>query len=152
MPQLPSGRHIDLDPSPLVKLIENANSGIFVHDLMAIKHPEDALQHVGVLYYRPKKEDGSDLPMAKHSSLPPADLKPYPSSFNLVTIKATVDTWPPEDRAAFLQFLCAEKTSHYMDSLLPAVRRAQGVLLENPSTLPGLLATWWNLGIHTLQD
>ena len=92
------------------------------------------------------------MPLSELSNLPPAALEPYPSGFNLVTIKPIVDAWPPTDQAAFLAFLRSDRTSRYMDSLLAAVRKAQGVLLDNPATLSGLLATWWNLGIHPLQE
>jgi hypothetical protein len=152
MPRLPSGRHIGLDPRPLGQLVKDAATGRFVHELMAIKHPEDAFSRIGVLYYRPKVEGEHSLSLAEISNLPPEEMQAYPSGFNLVAIKAEFDQWSPEDQAAFLEFLRADRSSRFMDSLLKSVRNAQNLLLDNPSTLAGLLATWWNLGIHPLQD
>ncbi len=152
MPQLPSGRHIGLDPAPLAKMVSDAEAGKFVLDLMAIKHPEDALRRIGVLYFRPKVESDRGMSLSELSNLPPEDLEPYPSGFNVVTIKSEFDQWSPEDQSAFIEFLRADRTSRFMDSVLAAIRKAQDRLVDNPSTLPGLLATWWNLGIHPLQE
>lgn len=153
MPPLPSGRHLALDSSPLAKLVkEDAKAGKFVHELMAIKHPEDALQRIGVLYFRPKRADDCGLPLSELSNLPPEDLDPYPSGFNLVSIKPEVAQWSPEDQTAFVAFLCADRASQYMDTLLATIREAQTSLLDRPSTVPGLFATRWNLGIHPLQQ
>ena len=152
MPQLPSGRHIALDPAPLDKLIRQAENGALVHQLMAIKSAEDAFSHIGVSYFR-QRALGSDEPdMAPDSARQPDDLEPYPSGFNLVTIQHELARWSTEDRVAFLAFLRESRVATFLESLLRAIKSVQADLLDAPSTLPGLLATWWQLGIHPLQE
>jgi hypothetical protein len=51
-----------------------------------------------------------------------------------------------------LTFLREPRTHNYLEGLLREVREVQDIILKNPSTLPGLLATWWTLGVHPLQD
>lgn len=152
MPQLPSGRHFALDPAPLAELVRQVQQGKFVHALMALKTQEDAFGHIGVLYFRPRSGPGGVSVFADQSGIPPDQLEHYPSGFNLVTIQHELARWSADDRNAFLAFLREKRVHEYLEGLLEAIREAQGRLLDNPSTLPGLLATWWALGVHPLQD
>ena len=152
MRQLPSGRHFALDPAPLAELVREARTGKFVHALMALKTQEDAFGHIGVLYFRPRSGPQSVPIYADQSGIPPDELAQYPSGFNLVSIQHELARWSADDRNAFLAFLREKRVHDYLEGLLEAIREAQGRLLDNPSTLPGLLATWWALGVHPLQD
>lgn len=64
MPQLPSGRHIALDPAPLDKLIRQAEKGALVHQLMAIKSAEVAFSHS----YLPRGGNSAFTPFRKRTT------------------------------------------------------------------------------------
>ena len=152
MPQLPSGKHFALDPSPLQKIISDAYDGLKAHELMAIENIEQLFSHINIMYFRPAKEARDNLPLAKFSIVPPDDLEPYFSGFNLISIKDEFDSWCHEDQKAFAEFLNEKRTNSYLEGLLETVKEYQDQLTENPSTLQGMLALWWKLGIHPLQE
>lgn len=152
MPQLPSGRHVALDPSALQTIVDGAFEGIAAHELMAIESENDLFSHIMVLYFRPKPGEGSPLPLAKGSLAPPQDLEPYQSGFNLVTIKEEWERWDDDDKRAFVRFLRDGRTGEFLENILQTVKTLQEDLLSRPTTIQGTLATWWRLGIHPLQD
>lgn len=152
MPQLPSGKHFALDTSPLWQVIDDAYEGRFVHAVMAIERPEDMFEHVAILYLRPRAPDTAPWQISGNSDHPPDDLEPYPSGFNLVTIKGECAQWSKEDQRAFVEFLNSPKTDAYFSDTLDTVRACQQDLLGQPSSLPGLIATWWKHGCHPLQE
>lgn len=49
-------------------------------------------------------------------------------------------------------FLNAERMDKFLSSVLEAVKEKPRERLEQPTTLQGMLATWWKLGIHPLRD
>ena len=152
MPQLPSGKHLGLDPSPLQKVVSDAYGGLKTHELMAIENIEQLFSHINVLYYRPIEEARSNIPLAKFSTVPPDGLESYFSGFNLVSIKNELDSWSGGDQKAFIEFLNEKRTNRFLEGLLETVKRYQNELMEHPSTLQGMLALWWKLGIHPLQE
>ena len=88
MPQLPSGLHFALDPSPLQEIVNNAyEEAIKVHNLMAIESVDHLFSHINILYFKETSEN-VEFPLSEHSALPPKKLEPYPSGFNLITIKS----------------------------------------------------------------
>ena len=152
MPCLPSGLHFAIDPSPLRELVEGALQGAFVHDLMAIKDCCGIFRYVAVLYFKQRVEDPGEYQFAAGSIARPEGLEPYPSGFTLLSISGEVTKWSEADRSAFIAFLNEDRTEEYFKSLIGSVEEAQKTLLSNPGTLPGLLATWWKLGCHPLQE
>jgi len=151
MPQLPSGKHIALDPSPLQKLLDEVSEGLNVHELMEIESVGQLFSRINVLYLR-SSGSGSRLPLAKFSVVPPENLEPYPSGFNLVSIQGEVETWDVADQKAFITFLNEERTNAFFENILDTVRTYQEKFTEHPDTLQGLLALWWKLGVHPLQE
>lgn len=152
MPQLPSGKHFALDPSPLQKVVSEAYDGLAAHELMAIENIDQLFSHINVLYFRPAEETPYSLPFAKFSIVPPDGLEPYFSGFNLISIQDEFDSWDHEDQKAFVKFLNEKRTNNFLEDLLETVKEYQGQLTKHPSTLQGMLALWWKLGIHPLQD
>lgn len=153
MPQLPSGKHIALDPSPLQKVISEAYGGIKVHELMEVESVDKLFAHIGVLYFRPAKEkEKENLPLADFSIVPPYGLEAYHSGFNLVSIRDEVGSWEHEDQKAFVAFLNEDRTNKFFENILDSVKSFQSELAEHPGTLQGMLALWWKLGIHPLQE
>ena len=151
MPQLPSGRHIALDPSPLQQVIEDAYEGLAAHELMAIDRLEKLFAYIDVLYFRPGQLD-TDLQLANFSIVPPDGLEPYASGFNVVSIQREVESWREEDKKAFVRFLNSQRVNEFLVSLMEAVNERKSQLTDNPQTLQGMLALWWKLGIHPLQQ
>ena len=78
MPQLPSGLHFAFNTGPLVRLIEGAVKGIFVHDLMAIETVDDLFEYIDIFYFRPKSEQYKEWEYGVWSTVPPQDLEAYP--------------------------------------------------------------------------
>ena len=101
MPQMPSGRHVALDPAPLAELVQQVEQGKFVHKLMAIKTAADAFGHIGVNYFRPRGGADDTTIYADQSALPPEGLEQYPSGFNLVTFQEELARWSADDLDTF---------------------------------------------------
>jgi hypothetical protein len=152
MPQLPSGLHFALDPTPLTDLVRAVFHSKQVHDLMAIEHMGHLLEYIDIMYFRPVSHGGMPYECAQNSDRPPTDLEPYPSGYTLRTIRGPFDTWSSEDQAAFEAFLDAPRTREFLQKHLDLVFEAKDELLSKPATLPGLLATWWKAGCHPLQE
>ncbi len=151
MPQLPSGKHIALDPSPLQNIITEAYEGLKVHELMAIENTPQLFSHIKVLYFRPT-EESSSMSLAAFSIVPPDGLEPYDSGYNLASIKNEVETWGNSDQKAFIDFLNETRTNRFLEELLEIVSKYQEQLTDQPTTLQGMIALWWKLGIHPLQE
>ncbi len=151
MPQLSSGRHVGLDPSPLHQLLDRACDGIDAHELMALEAQPDLFAYINVLYFR-QDAGGRSYQLADQSTAPPVDLEPYPSGYDLTSIQEELCSWSSADRHAFVGFLNEERTNAFLEGLLAIVRDEQENLLQQPASIPGLLATWWKMGIHPLQD
>lgn len=153
MPQLPSGKHIGLYPNPLHEILEEAYNGFKVHELMMIKQQEDLFQYIEVLYFKLKEEsEFRDDRYFSFSVVPPEELMPYPSGFNLISIQDELKNWEDRDKKSFVNFLNSKRTEHFFEEIIQTVQDVQNELLDNPTTLQGILATWWKLGIHPLQD
>ena len=152
MPTLPSGKHIALDPSPIQKLVDDAINGISTHKLMEIESIDHLFSNIDIVYFRVCKQPNKELSLAKFSIVPPDGMEPYSSGFNLISIKNEVEKWPTQDRDAFIDFLNEERANLFMEDLLKTVKKYQENLTDNPATLQGMLALWWKLGIHPLQD
>ncbi len=154
MPQLPSGRHIALDPSPIQEIITKAfDSGFGVHGLMAIETIEHLYSHIDILFFRPRADNNdASVSLANFSLVTPDELEPYRSGYNLISIQDEFNQWSYADQKAFLNFLNEKRTNHFLGEILETVRKYQEELLEEPTSLQGLLATWWKMGCHPLQD
>ncbi len=153
MPQLPSGKHIALYPDSLYEILEEAFSGIKVHELMSINKHEDLFKYVEVLYFRIQSEDEErEERYFSFSLVPPEGLMPYSSGYNLITIQEELKNWEYCDQKAFIDFLNSKRTEHFFHEIISMVQQCQEQLLKQPTTLQGMLATWWKLGIHPLQD
>lgn len=152
MPQLPSGLHFALDPSPIQAMIDEVYDKYQCHTLMAIETTEQLFSYIKILYFRPRQEQSEQIEYATYSTVAPEDLEPYDSGYNLISIQEEFDKWDNKDQKAFIDFLNAYRTDKFLQGLLEVVIEEQNHLLENPRTLHGLFATWWKLGCHPLQD
>ncbi|WP_395739945.1 hypothetical protein [Prosthecobacter sp.] len=152
MPQLPSGRHFALDVEHLYKLIEDAFKAQWVHKLMAIEKVEDLHPYIGIVLLRPAEQDMVSQVLAK-GSLPVSEtLEPLPSGYNLANVHELTSTWSEEDQTAFQAFLKEARLQTHLQNQLQAVEEAKEKLLGQPDTTAGLLATYWKMGCHPLQE
>ena len=152
MPQLPSGRHVGLDPSPVDALWKDALQAQRVHQLMDIESVDDLLPFVDVIYFRDQdtSEDWSKRMHEGADQLPPR-LEPYPSGFNLLSIPDELVNWSAEDQAAFQVFVDRARSSGFLDEMLARVQEYKKDVAENGHKLARLLAAWWRAGVHPLQ-
>ena len=140
-----------MDISPLEKVIDDALQGRFVHHLMAITKPEHLLEYVNVLYFRPKPTEASPVRISQHSEQIPEELEPYPSGYNLLSIRNELQKWSHADQEAFVVFLNSARINAYLTEALDVVRQHQEHLAGHTS-FSGLLALWWQMGCHPLQE
>lgn len=152
MPQLPSGQHIGLDPSPLQSIVNNAYDGIQAHELMAIETMDQLFKHINILFYRANDNGNDGYSLSELSIKAPDGFIAYESGYNLVTIKGVFDQWGQKDQCAFLEFLNESRTNSFFEAIFESIVKYQKGLTDNPSTLQGLLAMWWKLGVHPLQE
>lgn len=119
---------------------------------MAIEDMEHLLPHIGIAFFRSKQASTPIQEFADNSEIPPQDLEPYTSGYNLLSIRKAFETWSTEDQRAFEEFLDEQRTTDFFENCLDEVQNAQDYLLSQPETLPGLLATFWEAGCHPLQE
>ena len=150
MPKLPSGLSVALNASRITKLIVDSRQALDVHHLMAIESLEDIFPYVDVLFLREKTGTVPDPTYAVDSNLIPSELEPYPSGYNILTIRELFETWPEGDASAFVEFLKEERISNHFSTILSEINEAKQDLLSQHSTA-GLLAKWWVNDCHPLQ-
>jgi len=119
---------------------------------MAIETAEDLFEYIDIFYFRPKSEHYKEWEYAEWSTIPPQDLEAYTSGFNLISIQSEFDKWDKKDQRAFLRFLNSRRTDKYLNGILETIIKNKEAFIKKPSTLQGLLATWWKAGCHPLQD
>ena len=130
MPMLPSGRHVGLDPSPLIALLEEAHAPTNVHHLFAIRQWSDLWQWIDVVLLVPAAEaDDSPGRLMRADALPPG-LVPRPSGFRLDDFETLQADWTADDRAAFARFL-HERAAPAFARHLAKARAVQAAVREH---------------------
>ena len=152
MPMLPSGRHVGLDPSPLVALLEEGHSPFNVHHLFAIRRWPDLWPWIDVVLFVPADEaQAAPKPRMGAGALPlPPGLVPRPSGFRLDRCEALQADWADEDRAAFARFLherAAPAFARHLDKALAV----QAAVREHADGATRTLVAWWDAGVHPAQ-
>ena len=131
MPMLPSGRHVGLDPSPLVALLQEGHSPFNVRHLFAIRRWPDLWPWIEVVLFVPSDEAADSAGLRQRAdALPlPPGLVPRPSGFRLDRFEDLQADWPDEDRAAFARFL-DERAAPAFARHLEKARAVQAVVRE----------------------
>ena len=152
MPMLPSGRHVCLDPSPLVALLQEGHSPVNVHHLFAIRQWPDLWPWIDVVLFEPADESESATGLRlRADALPlPPGLVPRPSGFRLDQFEALQADWTDEDRAAFAHFLHERAAPAFVRHLAKA-RAVQAVVREQANVATQTLIAWWDAGVHPAQ-
>jgi hypothetical protein len=151
MPQLPSGRHIAIQATPLFALIEAAClPEAVITRLLQIEEACDLAPFIDLIYFR----ESGDVPtpiVAPGSQPVPSDLKPYVSGHTLATIWDMAADWPASDQEAFAAYLASEQVQNFLAALLDEVARVKHRLSREGDDLQRLQALMWETGCHPLQ-
>lgn len=151
MPQLPSGRYVALQATPLFKLIEDAyREDAIITRLLRIERVEHLFPYVDVLYFL--DVDGVHGDASAPGSNPlPHGLQQYPSGFTLATIAEEMKRWQASDRSAFEDMLGEDRTRSYLEALLANVAAIRKDLFAHAPFLPALQSGLWQTKVHPLQ-
>jgi len=151
--------HIALSARPLDDLIEQASTNAFmVHRLMQLTEPKHFWPYLAVMFFRPAAGGGAAEGVGAAgawpgtATAPPADLEPYDSGYTLATIGELCAQWPADDRAAFEDWLKGPGFALLMQDCEEAATAAKEGLRSNVQSLPGLMAAFWRMGAHPLQE
>jgi hypothetical protein len=151
MPQLPSGRHAGIDPARLFQLFKDAESGRFVHRLMAISAERHLLPHIEILELVPAVGQG-DAKFNAASSPRPCEFMSCPTGVTVDKLGALSGDWPSEDVEGFRKFLETEQAAGYLGKLLEEARRRQKSIAAGGPFVARIQALWWQAGIHPAQE
>lgn len=151
MPMLPSGRHVGLDPSPLVAMLQEDHGRCNVHHLFSIRQWQDLWPWIDVVLFVPADEaDDSPGPRMRADGLLPPGLVPRPSGFRLDRFEALQADWTGEDRAAFARFL-HERAAPAFARHLEKARAVQAVAREYADGATRTPIAAWDAGVHPAQ-
>lgn len=126
MPQLPSGRHVGVDPQPLNALIDDIISGkaVVSWPLLAIESKMDLLAHLAIVYFE-EIDDGKSFELAKGSLPIDARLKKVVTNKTVVDVFNDNSDWSDEDKSAFWEHLTSERVKPFFNSLLEHVEKVK---------------------------
>ena len=153
MPMLPSGRHVAINRTPLLKLIDDATSVVNVHKVLPIRQKSDIYPYTEILWLIP--EDQATAEQVKESfldgSLPrPPGLVAVQSGYRLSQSAAFSADWSAEDRQAFWDFIHI-RADHLFADGLRMVLAAQKLVRAEPDIYTRLMVGWWDAGVHPSQ-
>lgn len=155
MPQLPSGRHVAIDPYRLAALLDDASNPANIHKILAIDSLSKMMNWFEVVYFVTPEEangDGVETELGAGSLTPPPGLVALRTGCPLSRWEALAVDWSEEDRAAMRSFLTEPRIEDYMEHRLSVVRQQQQNLLSSDKFTVRLLAGWWMAGIHPAQE
>ncbi len=126
----------------MIEIIKDAQQGKNVYILMSLEKIEYLFRYIEILYWRPKCDNSSVLKLDENSTQPPAGLESYSSGYNLITIKEEYEKWSKADQIAFEEFIDGPRAQSFFDKSVEVIKEYQQLLLQQPTTLPGILANW----------
>ncbi len=154
MPQLPSGLHVGIDPTPLSKLLEDGPVPWNIHKVMAIRNTLDLYPYIDIILLVPDAQANAGAQKLEFlaNSLPrPAGLVPVRSGFRLSQYGDLAAQWTDGDKTSFEDFL-ATRAQSLFDNGLNLARKIQGLLRNTDDTQTRLLVGWWDAGCHPAQE
>lgn len=150
MPQLPSGRHAGIDPSPLDQLIKGAQTGQLVHRLMAITEDRHVFPYIEVIELVPLR-DGAAVSFTQESADRSCKFEKSPTGVTLDRLDDLGDRWSKEDLESFHSFVDEDRNVRYRMDLFNEVRAVQLAIEREGDFLARLQALWWKAGMHPAQ-
>ncbi|TCV81272.1 hypothetical protein [Sulfurirhabdus autotrophica] len=155
MPQLPSGRHVAIDPYPLLELLDDSDNAANIHKILPIDSISKMMDWLLVAYFITPEDahgKGIDPKMGEGSLTPPPGLVYMRTGFTLSRWDELAVDWSKEDRTAMMAFLSEPRYLDYMEHRLMNVKQRQQRILSSDSVTTKLLAGMWMAGIHPAQD
>lgn len=152
MPMLPSGRHVGIDSTLLQQLINEAETGIAVHKLMAVTTTGDLRKYVQLINLVPTQaSDELFTSDSKHSVSAPTNLKRVETGIRLSDTDQLASQFSAEDWAVFKMFLESPRVGDQFADWLKAVDETKQALLKSNSFAARVLAGMWQAGVHPGQ-
>ena len=141
MPQLPSGRMIVLDPTPLNTLLAAIHSQENRQAVLSIKSIADLYPYIGIATLVPASPDSDGSPpgpalMAGSLPLPPG-MASRSTGFSVCALDALAADWSAEDRQSMSEFLDGRAQALF-EAGLESVRKAQAELGELGDVVQGV--------------
>ncbi|MHB0986880.1 MAG: hypothetical protein ACYC05_14990 [Sulfuricella sp.] len=155
MPQLPSGRHVAIDPYPLATLLDAASNPANIHKIMGIDSIPKITNWFEVVYFvTPEEVHGKGIAaeFGEGSLTPPPGLVSLRTGCPLSQWETLAADWSDEDRSAMKTFLSEPRCKDYMEHRLSVVRQQQQDFLSAESFTTRLIAGWWMAGLHPAQE
>lgn len=150
MPQLPSGRHVAIQATPLFALMERALQGGVITRLLRIEHIEQLWPYVDVMYFL-ELPGVSPVNVAPGGLPVPSDLEPYASGCTLATIGSELTGWSEADREAFDAYVASERVQVHLAALLREVTDLLDRLAREGEFETRLQALMWKTHCHPVQ-
>lgn len=153
MPQLPSGRHVALEPEPLNKLIDDVvnERTAAIWPLLAMECPNDCIKHFELVYMETSCD--GDIPSLAKASVPiDSALRKVHTGLTLSDVLADTSDWSSEDKEFFCEFLSSERVQAFLVDHFDHVQKVKTALLEHGSSLQKWQTQTWLSGCHPLQN
>ena len=151
MPQLPSGRHAGIDPAPLFRLLKDAESGRFVHRLMAITDDSALFPYLEVIELLPAAENDG-VSFSALSADRPCEFIKRCTGVMADKIDKFQGLWAPEDIEAMKQFLDEPRAVQTRRMLFEKALKVQEHIKTSGSYIARIQALWWLEGVHPAQE
>ncbi len=152
MAQLPSGRHVAIQATPLFDLIDAAcTPDAVITRLLQIQQLADLSPFIDVMFFR-EVADARALAIAPGGQSVPSGIEPFASGYTLATIDHAIRDWTPEDRRAFAEYLGSERMRAHLSTLLDRVAEVKHRLGREGGFVLRLQALMWEAGCHPVQN
>jgi hypothetical protein len=155
MAQLPSGRHVAIQATPLFALmdrtLERAMEGGVITRFLRIERVEHLSPYIDVMYFR-WQPGAKPVDVAPGGlSLPPG-LEPYASGCTLATIGPELAGWSEADRSAFTAYLAEDRTRTHLAALLDKVMEVKEAIAREGEFETRWQALTWKENCHPVQN
>lgn len=154
MPQLPGGRHVAINATPLAALLDDANNPVNAQKIMAINSPHDLEAYIEVIFLMPEAEAadrGFDTEFINNSLPRPPGLFAVRSGFCLSDWPVLTRDWNDEDKVAFREFIDGRGAETF-DRCMAEVGIAQDAMRNASEMTAKILAAWMAAGCHPAQE
>lgn len=152
MAQLPSGRHVAIQATPLFALIDAACAPEAISTrLLQIESPADLAPYIEVIYFR-ESANPALLPVAPGGHPVPSGLQPFASGYTLATIHEAAARWSLADQRAFAGYLDSERVQSHLSALLDRVGEVKRRLDREGDFVQRMQALMWEARCHPVQN
>ncbi len=152
MPQLTSGRHVGINPEPLMTMIDDIinERTLALWPLLSIGSPLDCLKHFEVIYF--EETQSTALQASDMTGNHPRELKPIPTGLRVTDVLGEQSDWSEEEKRDFNEFLKCERAQAVLQLAFEQVTNTRVTLEEHGSFQQKWQAKTWKIGCHPLQE